>query len=776
MHAKRLGPLTQATKQFLIKTLKAWAAIPFFILLVPVLKMLPAAPRSLFKVEMLNDRLSDLSVYDISDLPGSEWEPKTVHAIPLEDFSDRTAWFRVKIPATRDESPPEYVADVEFYALRNVEFYLMRDGHLVNWSSQGVDASDGESKTTGLAHAFAFHGSRERDITLFVRISTRGFLVTPLTIVSRSTFDRYHRVRELITAILIGSAIGLLLFNACLYLSLRYKAYVYNSIFQLSVVLFAVIGTGCFHAIWPSIALKFDTMIRLLADLVLVAIITQTMFASRLMERGSYLPLSDHLLTTARIGAIIVVLAAPILPLSVMIIVAVLYLLITIFQYNAFKVFRSNLQSSYYYNMAIRGAAFAGIISFAAWSGYITSNIHVDRMYVLGMIWAGLFFSVSVAARVRELHSGNLSAQETIRAHGPKSRLNAILREDFRDRKNAADVNVSIMFIDIVSFAQIADSLDSGAVLNKLTRRLDEMTKVIHSFGGTVDRSVGDGIICFFGGGAGNKNNRHVVDAYNAATKIQQDTLASARTIYERYGMEADDFPLPVRIGIHTDQVTIGNLGSDKLVDFTMVGSGVSFAGQLETACAPFKIMISESSRQSLITEGVDSEAFQAIMFSVKHKSDLVRGYEANPFAQDPEALNMAMKMYRNRLSSSHRQDRVRPDGQPKIALFGPSGAFKVIDFSPGGFQCVSNMFLAQKSIVELRVETNVPDLDAVLNDMFMRDITVEVRWSRRDGKDFLHGMKVLGANDHQLKLLNDILVKATSAVPVSLAAMEMAS
>jgi len=768
--------VTLATKQFLLKTLKAWAAIPFFLLLVPILKAIPAAPRSLFKVEILNEGLSDLNVYDVDQLPSSDWEPKTLHAIPLDNFSDRTAWFRIKIPATTEESPPEYVADVEFYALRNVDFYVMRDGHLVKWSSQGLDASDGEFQTKGLAYTFAFHGYRDKEITLFVRISTRGFLVTPLTVLSRSTFDRYHRIRELITAILIGSAIGLLLFNACLYLSLRYKSYVYNSIFQLSVILFALIGTGCFHTIWPSIAIKFDTMIRLLADLVLVAIITQTMFASRLMERRSDLPLSDQILTFARIGAMAVVLAAPILPLSVMIVVAVVFLFITVFQYSAFKIFRSNLQSSYYYNIAVRGAAFAGIISFAAWSGYIKSNIHVDRMYVLGMIWAGLFFSVSVAARVRELHSGNLSAQETIRSHGPKSRLNAILREEFRDRRNAADVNVSIMFIDIVSFAQIADALDSGAVLNKLTRRLDEMTKVIHSFGGTVDRSVGDGIICFFGGGAGSKNNRHVVDAYNAAAKIQQDTVASALAIYERYGLDADDFPLPVRIGIHTDQVTIGNIGSDKLVDFTMVGSGVSFAGQLETACAPFKIMISESSRQSLIAEGVDSEAFQSIMFSVKHKSDLVRGYEANPFVQDPEALNMATKMYRNRLSSSQRQDRVRPDGQPKIALFGPSGAFKVIDFSPGGFQCVGNMFLAQKSIVELRVETNVPDLDAVLNDMFMRDITVEVRWSRRDGKDFLHGMKVLGANDHQLKLLNDILVKATSVVPVSLAAMEMAS
>jgi class 3 adenylate cyclase len=755
---------------------KAWAAIPFFLALIPVLRLVPSSPRSLYKVEILRDQLSDLNVYDVNELPNSDWRPKTFHAVPLEDLSERAAWFRIKIPHAKVDFPREYVTDVGFYPLRNVDFYLMQGKHLIKWSSMGLDASEGGGQAKGLGYNFALHSSQEKELTLLVRIATRGFLVAPITIVDRTTFDKFNQIRALTTAGLIGSAIGLFLFNAFLYISLRYRAYIYNSMFQLAVVLFSLLGTGCFSVIWPNFTIKFDSMIRLLADLVLVALIMQTQFLGRLMDTKGSLPISDRSLGLARFAAVIVVFAAPILPLSFMIVVTVGYLVLTVFQYNAFKLFRSKLQSSYFYNFAIRGAAIAGVISVAAWSGYIPSNIHIDTMYIWGLIWAGLFFSVAVAARVRELHSGNLSAQETIRANGPKSRLNAILRDDFRDRKNASDVNVSIMFIDMVSFAQIADALESGAVLNKLTRRLDEMTKVIHSFGGTVDRSVGDGIICFFGGGSGAKNNRHVVDAYNAALKIQHDTVASARRIYERYGLEADDFPLPVRIGIHTDQVTIGNLGSDQLVDLTMVGSGVSFASQLETACAPFKIMISESSRQCLITEGIDSETFQSIMFSVKHKSDLVRGYEANPFVSDPDALTLAMKMYRNQLSGSQRQERVRPDGQPKIALFGPSGSFKVIDFSPGGFQCVSNVFLAQKSVVDLRLETNNPELDALLNDKFMRELTVEVRWSRRSGREFLHGMKVLGANEHQLKLLNDTLVKATSEQPLPFVTMEIAS
>ena len=767
--------MLEITKQQILQHAKAWSALPFFVALALVLRFIPASPKSLYKVEILSEQYGDLNVYDVNERPNSDWRILTRNAVPMSGFADRSVWLRVKVPPLKLDQPKEIVADIGFYILRLVEFYIIADNHLIKWKSEGLDAPHHDDKANGLSYRFAFNGSADKEMTLLVRVDTRGFMLIPFTLLDRATHEKYIQAREILTAALIGAAIGLFLFNGVLYIALRYRAYLYNSLFQLAVVGFALLGTGCFSVIVPSLHIKFDSIIRILADLVLVALITQTQFISRLMETKGNLPIFDRTLAFARFAAIAVVVLTPILPVALVVVVAVTLLVVTQFQYKLFRSIRNVQQSPYYYNIAISGGVVAGLISALAWAGFIDGNMYVERLYIIGLIWTGVFFSVSVAARVRELHSGNIFAQETIRNNGPKSRLNAILRDDLRGRKNTSDVDVTIMFIDIVSFGLLAESLESGAVLSKLTRRLDEMTKVIHSYKGTVDRSIGDGLICFFGG-SGGRGKRHVVDAYNAALVIQQDTVAAARKIFEKQGFDSDDFPLPVRIGIHTDQVTIGNVGGDQSVDFTMVGSGVGFAGQLEAACAPFKIMLSEASRQSLIAEGIDAEKFQSIMFSVKNKSDLVRGYEANPFAHDPDALSLAMKMYRIRLSETQRQKRVRTDGQVRVSLFGPSGSFKIIDFSPGGFQCVSNAFVAQKSIIDLRIETNNSDMDALLNDKLMRELTIEVRWSRRSGRDFLHGFKILGANERQLALLNDILIKVTNDSETTFSSIEVAS
>jgi class 3 adenylate cyclase len=325
------------------------------------------------------------------------------------------------------------------------------------------------------------------------------------------------------------------------------------------------------------------------------------------------------------------------------------------------------------------------------------------------------------------------------------------------------------MFVDIVSFGQLAAALQPDEVLTKLSKRLDEITKIIHQFGGSVDRSLGDGILCFFGYGAAVQSNKHALDAFNAAVKIQQNTVDFSNKVGEDGSDRQENFPLPVRIGMHTDTVTIGNLGSDQAVDFTMVGSGVNFTSQLESACAPFKIMLSESCRQQLLLDGVDRDQFQSILFSLKNKVDLVNAYEVNPFAHDPTRMNLSVKMYRKQLGESSREDRFRVVGVPDIFLVSSSASFRVVDFSPRGFQVVSSAFLAQKSVVEVSIDTQNPELDLKLSEKLMRDLTVEVRWSRKNGREFLHGMRLLGGAESQWHFLMEVLVEAARGDKASL-------
>ena len=60
----------------------------------------------------------------------------------------------------------------------------------------------------------------------------------------------------------------------------------------------------------------------------------------------------------------------------------------------------------------------------------------------------------------------------------------------------------------------------------------------------------------------------------------------------------------PLRIGMNTANVVIGNLGGEKRTDYTMIGEGVNYASRLESACNSFKISLSETTH-ALLSIGI---------------------------------------------------------------------------------------------------------------------------------------------------------------------------
>jgi adenylate cyclase len=131
------------------------------------------------------------------------------------------------------------------------------------------------------------------------------------------------------------------------------------------------------------------------------------------------------------------------------------------------------------------------------------------------------------------------------------------------------------MFCDLEGFSTLSENSPSQSLLLRVSKYLEVATRSINEEMGTVDKFIGDGVMAFWG--APNTLEDHAYRACAAALKIQ-DRMDEINQEWERQGLP----PLKVRIGIHSDVVLVGNIGSLERMSYTVMGDGVNVAARLE--------------------------------------------------------------------------------------------------------------------------------------------------------------------------------------------------
>ena len=147
---------------------------------------------------------------------------------------------------------------------------------------------------------------------------------------------------------------------------------------------------------------------------------------------------------------------------------------------------------------------------------------------------------------------------------------------------------VTILFADLVDSTRLSLSLDPEAVWNLLTRYFDEMSAVVHRYGGTVEKYIGDAIMAVFG-----VPTLHEDDALRAlrAAVEMRDVLAAMNPDLEAvWGVR-----LANRIGVHTGEVIVGD---HRRGHQFVTGEPVNSAKRLEEAAATDEILIGPATYQ----------------------------------------------------------------------------------------------------------------------------------------------------------------------------------
>ena len=148
---------------------------------------------------------------------------------------------------------------------------------------------------------------------------------------------------------------------------------------------------------------------------------------------------------------------------------------------------------------------------------------------------------------------------------------------------------LTIFFLDIAHFTNISEKMDAAELIQFLNRYLSALSDVIFERHGTIDKYIGDCIMAFWNAPVENKDHR--ADAILAALDCQ-------RTILELNKKSVGLPEIPAaRIGISSGLATVGLTGTQKKLQYTVIGDEVNLASRLEGANKFFgsKIMVSEA-------------------------------------------------------------------------------------------------------------------------------------------------------------------------------------
>ena len=136
---------------------------------------------------------------------------------------------------------------------------------------------------------------------------------------------------------------------------------------------------------------------------------------------------------------------------------------------------------------------------------------------------------------------------------------------------------LTAMFTDVKGFSSISEQLDPTDLVKLLNDYLTAMSDIILDLQGTIDKYEGDAIISFFG--APVEFNDHAERACIAAVRMKkiEDELNKSFI-----GEKRAPSPLLTRIGINTGEMVVGNMGTARKMDYTMMGNSVNLAARLE--------------------------------------------------------------------------------------------------------------------------------------------------------------------------------------------------
>ena len=246
------------------------------------------------------------------------------------------------------------------------------------------------------------------------------------------------------------------------------------------------------------------------------------------------------------------------------------------------------------------------------------------------------------------------------------------LLEDGADIMGGLDTTATLLFSDLRSFTNITESLGAQGTVKLLNEYFEIMVECISEQGGMLDKFIGDAIMAAFGLPISHEDDedRGVKAGINMISRLWK---------WNEFREKDGKPPLDMGLGLNTDKIVAGNIGSQKRMDYTMIGDGVNLAARLESACKQYnaRILISDFTFKKLkgtyrirniddvvvkgktepigVYEVLDyhnDETFPNLMDVVNHFNEGRKKYKSGNFKNAINSFNECLKGNKNDILS----------------------------------------------------------------------------------------------------------------------------
>ncbi|MBD3839936.1 MAG: adenylate/guanylate cyclase domain-containing protein, partial [Epsilonproteobacteria bacterium] len=295
-------------------------------------------------------------------------------------------------------------------------------------------------------------------------------------------------------------------------------------------------------------------------------------------------------------------------------------------------------------------ALFGLIVSFnyhMLFKKYISLNTFFPLVALLFSIIGATLINYFFETKQKELIKQKFSSKVS------KAVMEDILKSGDNDLLSAKDKEVTVFFSDVRGFTTISEAMPSPrALIDYLNRYLNPVTEIIIDNEGTIDKYIGDAVMAYWNAPA---------DVTNHQDKALKASLEQFKFLKElNVKLQAENAPIvEIGIGINTGFVTVGEMGSARRSDYTVIGDPINLGSRLESLCKGYgaKIIISEFTKSGLkeeyITRTLD-------LVRVKGKTEPVAIFEIIDYKEHPllledkesvikevEYFNRAVMLYR---------------------------------------------------------------------------------------------------------------------------------
>jgi class 3 adenylate cyclase len=216
------------------------------------------------------------------------------------------------------------------------------------------------------------------------------------------------------------------------------------------------------------------------------------------------------------------------------------------------------------------------------------ARVHVESSDELGVLAQAMNRAAGELAEGQE----KLLEQERVRAdlarYLPGELVEKVARDPSALALGGKRMDVSVLFADVVAFTPLSESLPAERVVALLNDLFTILTEIVFRHGGIVDKFVGDSVMALFGVPA--THSSHADRALSAAEDMLVWLETGAAALEERHGVR-----LRVAIGVHSGEAIVGNIGSERRMEYTAIGDVVNVAARLEAMARPQQILTTEA-------------------------------------------------------------------------------------------------------------------------------------------------------------------------------------